>query len=567
MLGGPHYCSARIDTNVLVLPSPLPSVGGSTGAGTCIHQPGYGSGNEVCRMTDINSQGQQNANFEQFATCCGGFADIPAWSADGRFMFISNAGGAFFMLELDDSVDPPVVLNPFSGHILGSAGFTSFASSISDGQWDRTNPSVFYTNGSTLPSICPSGHLCMAKWSWSDPSMRDTTQPIPSLLVDFNAQPNCAFPSGSAIAEYFLSADGNTVYAIVSPNGQDAWYNVIVWDKANGCRVMDTRTWNVTGNYGALGQTFPFGAMTITNDAIASNVATITVSALNPSALSSGNNISIQGTSNCGGIFNVTGQKITAVSGNQISFSLTGTCAGGADSGTAFQAEYMHALRGSLDGTTAVYSPQACGGLGPPNSGSNCGSNDRMFWTFSGLGITTGASARYGSPSIGHFTNLFSHYVYNGQETATGLFCVLAVTALVDSDAANGFNQNPYMGNLSPCPTDGTGIDNHPSSSNNPSSDNFPVFTSTYVSSPAPGPATIVWQDEVLAHSYATPGKVWRFGATYSTSLNSHFNCSENIGTVSPNGKWFIFTSDWENTLGTDSGGAQRCDVFAMRLR
>jgi hypothetical protein len=38
---------------------------------------------------------------------------------------------------------------------------------------------------------------------------------------------------------------------------------------------------------------------------------------------------------------------------------------------------------------------------------------------------------------------------------------------------------------------------------------------------------------------------------------------------VSPDGRWVIFTSNWEKTLGVDErdGGTARQDVFLLRLQ
>src|SRR5581483_1553335 len=57
-----------------------------------------------------------------------------------------------------------------------------------------------------------------------------------------------------------------------------------------------------------------------------------------------------------------------------------------------------------------------------------------------------------------------------------------------------------------------------------------------------------------------------RAAHTYNTGSSYYFNCSNNIGAVSQTGRFFAWTSDWLNTLGTDEQGRHRCDVFIVNL-
>ena len=67
-------------------------------------------------------------------------------------------------------------------------------------------------------------------------------------------------------------------------------------------------------------------------------------------------------------------------------------------------------------------------------------------------------------------------------------------------------------------------------------------------------------------------GNVWRF-AHHRSNVASDTNPAapyfwyEPIANVSPDGKWVVFTSNWEKTLGTDSSeGTSRQDVFLVQL-
>jgi len=72
-------------------------------------------------------------------------------------------------------------------------------------------------------------------------------------------------------------------------------------------------------------------------------------------------------------------------------------------------------------------------------------------------------------------------------------------------------------------------------------------------------------------------GKVWRFaqhrstvhirGETREESQRSGYNFWDAPrGNVSQDGRFYMFTSNWEETLGKDSQGRAREDVFVVKL-
>jgi hypothetical protein len=83
------------------------------------------------------------------------------------------------------------------------------------------------------------------------------------------------------------------------------------------------------------------------------------------------------------------------------------------------------------------------------------------------------------------------------------------------------------------------------------------------------------WDDEIIAIETdgASSSNVWRF-AHHRSNIGSDSNPDnqyfwyEPRPSVSPDGRWVIFTSNWEKTLGTDvrDGGTARQDVFLLRL-
>jgi hypothetical protein len=90
------------------------------------------------------------------------------------------------------------------------------------------------------------------------------------------------------------------------------------------------------------------------------------------------------------------------------------------------------------------------------------------------------------------------------------------------------------------------------------------------------------WDDEIVAIDTHAPGAgaaVWRF-AHHRSNVSYDDDPSRALyfwyvpnAVISPNGRWAIFTSNWEKTLGSavDSdiqpGGRYRCDVFLVALQ
>jgi hypothetical protein len=101
--------------------------------------------------------------------------------------------------------------------------------------------------------------------------------------------------------------------------------------------------------------------------------------------------------------------------------------------------------------------------------------------------------------------------------------------------------------------------------------DTTPACFSTYRSDNPAGPAMAPrvmgpWENEI--DCVETDGKVstiWRFAHTYSTAKNGFWSSPR--GNVSQDGRFYMFTSDWEDELGRDPDQHYRTDVFLVELR
>jgi hypothetical protein len=101
-----------------------------------------------------------------------------------------------------------------------------------------------------------------------------------------------------------------------------------------------------------------------------------------------------------------------------------------------------------------------------------------------------------------------------------------------------------------------------------------PFISSTYrypTSDAEPNPAWRAWDDEILGVNPET-GVVYRFAHHRSDVRNDSNPQASNfwyepIANVSPDGRWVLFTSNWEKMLGMDAAeGGFRQDVFMVGL-
>ena len=100
--------------------------------------------------------------------------------------------------------------------------------------------------------------------------------------------------------------------------------------------------------------------------------------------------------------------------------------------------------------------------------------------------------------------------------------------------------------------------------------DTTPVCLSTYSGSNpntpgAPLDAVEPWENEILCADTKGNSKIWRFAHTYSTANNGFWSTPR--GNVSQDGRFFMFTSDWQDQLGYSTESKQyRVDVFVVEL-
>jgi len=121
-------------------------------------------------------------------------------------------------------------------------------------------------------------------------------------------------------------------------------------------------------------------------------------------------------------------------------------------------------------------------------------------------------------------------------------------------------------------PAKGFWYDSHYSWNNVDPNDSAPVCFSTYrpTNPDTPGAAPLVtgpWDNEIdCAETDGKASRVWRFGHTYSSARNGFWSSPR--GNVSQDGRFFMFSSDWEDQLGKiPNGDRYRTDVFIVELK
>lgn len=455
--------TARTDPAFIALPAPLPSVGAASGANAAVTEPGYAT--VVVRATDIDTLHSTVANWQEFSTCCGGWADINAW----------NSNSTMFLAEMNGGL--PVLMS-WSAATLKAAPVYAAPLSFNAQWWSYSNPNLVY-------GMAAGSDPVIASAVYSNPPAT-AAQPAPVNLADLATAPNClpSLKGATKWSELSVAWNEQRFAVSASAGAQDTAQYVAVWDDAGGCRWYDTLTGQMGGNWGPAG-----------------------VAAWNPS----------------GGYL-------------------------------------IHGIRLSGDGQSLLITP-----VSSSPCGANCNSgNFRSVWKVNSLAVNIGPQLPHQNIWQGHFTVGYNGIVNNVQYSGDGKWCnyASAYTAFTD------LNASKYLIPTTAACAPGAALvggDQHQSWNDDDSSDTQPVFTTTAVN-PTSDPAAHPWQNEILAFSVAQPGTVWREASTYNTGTSSFFSCQYGIGTISQDGKWFVFTSDWGKTLGLDSAGKPRCDVFVAEM-
>ena len=450
--GPPAYGCSRTDMNIAQVPSKPPNVGILTGANTIVTDPDFG--NRIVRITDANTDPLTNFKNRTFESDTSGSADENLWNIDSTLLIVQDTGARGYPFTFNPGTMQAARM--YVSSFPSTNGFT-----LSDsGSWSHLSPNVLYVETGTV----------INKYDFTD----RTNAPAPQPVYDFTTSPNC-LPAG--FAETWKTRGGvssdDTVFGMGYSNagGQGTGVYAVAYKIGSGCSVLNTRTGQVTGDWGG------------------------------------------KGTINIPDRWTVHNVKISK-DGNWLVVA-TGGCL----SSTCLHGPYFWQI-----GTTNVY---------------DCGE---------------------GGLCDGHWTEGYTHWVNNN---GTPYSNQVKRTFPEPSSASNITHIFPQglTGNL----------DQHPSWNNADPGDTVPFASTTY-SPTLPFPAP--WYNEIIAVASDNSGTTWRFAHSFITTSSQWFSTKYGIGSVSQDGKFFVFSSDWMGKLGSESGATTctigtdcRGDVFVVELR
>jgi hypothetical protein len=209
----------------------------------------------------------------------------------------------------------------------------------------------------------------------------------------------------------------------------------------------------------------------------------------------------------------------------------------------------IHNVKLSKDGNWLVIMPTTCNSI-------TCGKGP-YFWQ---VGTTNVTYCGEGGQCGGHWTVGYRHWV-NDTNSPMGN----QVMRLMSQPAAVATLTGLLpLGIRAP-------LDQHQSWNNADPGDSVPFLSTTW-SSTTPFPAP--WYNEIIGVSSNGSGKVWRFAHSYISTQSQLFSTKYGIGSVSQDGRFFLFSSDWMGKLGSQSATASctlgkdcRGDAFVVELK
>ena len=557
----PSYPCTRTDASVIPLGS-LPAWGGLTGANKIFSDAGYNSAYppKYARVTDASTGGALGLAHSGFAVSAGS-GDDAHFNADDSLFTVTGDFAYWYVFGLDQTTM--------------QTGLVYASTNVANVIWSQTNPNYFYSVGD---------NGVLERYDFSDTAhcRLGGTGCTPGITTIYDFMSECTEPSGARLWVNAGLGGGDRWFAAASGQ-QDTDNRVFAYDsETQTCYFYNTRFGTVHA-YDASNQAVISG--TLTCDGNTANVLGVN---FDPNSGWRGLNIVLTPT---GGTTNATYQVLQVSDSTHMQLGYTCSPAGqyiysvkpGTYLGEVSAAENysVHDIRMDPGGKWLIVEEgtRCYDETGASSSGTNC--NVVHAWQ---LGTTTVNPCLWvaGQPDAtgacsGHYT-----------ESAHGWI----------NDAEFGNSNNPSMqfrnwSNLS-ATAGGYGVDvtqmnsgnsdlwglsffgDHPTNKNDPlGTHDYPVFSSTYAGEATAGAVTVPYSNEIIGWNQGG-GPIMRFGHTFNSALEPHsqFSAWIAVGSVSSTGKFYLFTTDGEGTLGNTDGsstcsiaaGNCRSDVFLLNL-
>lgn len=555
LCGPPSYLCSRSDTTVTPNPSVPPQAGPNTctagslqscgnlnGAGTVMTDPRYNNV-KIARCTDASTPSSQAAN--GFFASLGGSGDALEMSIDDNYIRIADNSRGIMK-----NFNPSTMACSYmacgvatGGYCAGGAGFTP-----QGGVFSAATAGVYYSFGDNtsynvqiqkwvLSSSGPTSETLVADFAQALPFAHDASIDWSSGTVTAGTYIHPT--TNNAGSYYYQATQGGTTGGSPPVFPQ----NVPSGGTCNGTQPLPTVSdggvvWTLVGgnNLGWLDPAgvnnndtvFQSGIANFCNQgggiwAVSYNSSTNTYYLFNTAT-----GYQTHWTCGGGGIGpDCTGGSYTEYNDNQVQ--------------SAANAFYIHNTKSGKDGAWQTVSYQRAA-----VSGSNTGAR---FWNPTSAIVTT-ATAGGDCYFEGHWSTRFTDII-NQHNSSNGQFWSRQMS-----------NPNTCTALWVP-PSPALSTDGHWSTNYGTVAQNSMVIGST---APGPGsypPISLVYQGEVLGFSTDGSNKQPRFGQLFNTNASPGFDPAVAVGSLSADGKFFAFTSDWMCTLGAGlSTTTSNCGFF-----
>lgn len=242
---GPTKYRSRTDLNTVQLPLQIPEVGNLRGANTVIVDPDFG--NRIVRVTDA---GTNPANPNRTYTTPPS-ADDNVWNLNSTLFTITDTGGNGIPFSFDPSTMQ--VSRLYAAQFRASGGIVL----PNAGVWSRADPSLLYIyrrggrpvietidfgNGSNPPTL-----KSFYSFSTSSQCLGE------GFRVTWTA------PGGVSAGDTVLGA------AYSNAGGQGTGVYMTAYRAGSGCRVWNTETGQITGDWGETGEISTADRFTVHN--------------------------------------------------------------------------------------------------------------------------------------------------------------------------------------------------------------------------------------------------------------------------------------------------------------
>lgn len=553
--GPPNYTCFRTDTTATTYPSVPPQAGSNTctagnlqncgnlnGIGTQMSDSRY---NNVAyaRCTDSSTPLTNQAQNGFFASLAGS-GDALEMSTDDTMIRIADSSRGI-MMNFNPST--MVCSTMPCGVATGGYCISNFFAPQA-GVFSAATPKVYYSFGdNTTFNVQIQQWVVSATGPTSKTLVADMAQALP-FAHDSGTDwaPSTTYTAG----QYIHPSTGNN-------NAGGYYYEAIVGGlSGSGTAPAFPQTPFMNGTCNGT-QSLP----TVTDGAVTwALVGANAVTWFDPAGVSNNDTIFLAGIANwCGqgsGMFAVIYNSTTNIyylfntaTGFQTHWTCTGgtgpDCTGGSYTETidgaiesAANGFFIHNDKAGKDGSWEVVAFQRA-----EVSGSN---GVVRFWnpTTPTVTLITGAGTNWG----GHWSTRFTDILNVTEDTGGSIWERLLSTPNTTTPEWTGTIIN----------TDG-----HWSTNFGTAAQTYPIIGSTATTQGEYPPPTAPYQAEVIGGATDGSNTHFRFGQTLATYTSPNFDQQNAIGSLSADGKFFAFTSDWMCTLGSTAGtAADFCGLF-----